>query len=217
MDYSNPPIGEEEDGQDEILVPGDFKESGHILDDWLFAEFVKKIRAGVHVVVIVDCCHSGSALDLPYVCNVGEGEIKRSEGFKIPASGVDLKPKKGEKKKKKEQSADKSEKSEKKKKKSSKKSSEDAGIEPQPEEEPPEDKKPKKSKKKKSKTEERVASESEEEPEPEPVPRRRRAQRARPVQQPRRVQPARKCKQRPVPRPTRVQPDRACKNKARSK
>jgi Caspase domain len=166
-------IGEEEDGQDEILVPGDFKESGHILDDWLFAEFVKKIRAGVHVVVIVDCCHSGTALDLPYVCNAGEGEIRRSEGFKIPASGVDLKPKKGEKKKKKEKSADKTEKSEKsdkKKKKSSKKSAEDADVEPQPEEEPPIDKKSKKSKKKKSKSDERVALDSEEEPEPEPEP-----------------------------------------------
>jgi hypothetical protein len=119
----------------------------------LYAEFVKKIAGGVHVVVIVDCCHSGTALDLPYVCSVGDGEIRRAEGFKIPASGIDLKPKKADKKKKKEKTDSKSEK---KKKKSSKKSSEDAEVEPQPEEEAAVEKKPKKSKKKKSKADEDV-------------------------------------------------------------
>ena len=32
--------GDEEDGYDEILIPGDYKESGQIVDDWIFAEFV---------------------------------------------------------------------------------------------------------------------------------------------------------------------------------
>jgi len=100
-----------------------------------------KVAAGVHVVAVIDCCHSGTAMDLPFVCNVGDTEIRPKEAFKIPASGMDLKPKKADKKKKKE----KSEKSEKKKKKSSKKASEDADLEA---EEEPIDKKSKKGKKK---------------------------------------------------------------------
>ena len=143
--------GDEGDGYDEILVPGDYKENGHVLDDWIFSEFVMKVAPGVHVVAVIDCCHSGTAMDLPYVCHVGDTEIRPKEDFKIPASGMDLKPKKAEKKKKKE----KSEKSEKKKKKSSKKaSSEDADLEA---EEEPVDKKSKKSKKKKSKSDDEAS------------------------------------------------------------
>jgi Caspase domain len=141
-------LGDEGDGYDEILIPGDYKESGQIVDDWIFSEFVKKIAAGVHVVAVIDCCHSGTAMDLPYVCNVGDTEIRQKADFTIPASGVDLKPKKAADKKKKK---DKAEKSEKKKKKSSKKASEDADMMLEVEEEPVE-KKSKKSKKKKSKS-----------------------------------------------------------------
>lgn len=93
--------GDEEDGYDEILIPGDFKESGHIVDDWIYSEFVTKVRAGVHVVALVDCCHSGTAMDLPYVCNVGEHEIRRDDGFKKPATGGGLKKEQKDKEKKK--------------------------------------------------------------------------------------------------------------------
>ncbi len=133
--------GDEEDGYDEILIPGDYKVNGHILDDWLFSEFVTKIEAGVHVVAIVDCCHSGTAMDLPYVCGVGENEIRRSEGFKMPATGMELTPKKKDKEKKKKKSTTdkkvkKSDKKEKEKKSTKKKSSKkkDEEVEPEPDE-----------------------------------------------------------------------------------
>ena len=117
--------GDEEDGYDEILIPGDYKESGQIVDDWIYAEFVTKVPAGVHVVAIVDCCHSGTAMDLPYVCNVGEYEIRRDDGFKLPASGVELTPKKKDKEKKKKKTDKKAKKGEKKNTKKKKKNVEE--------------------------------------------------------------------------------------------
>lgn len=104
--------GDEEDGYDEILIPGDYKESGQIVDDWIFAEFVTKVKAGVHVVALIDCCHSGTAMDLPYVCNPGEHELKRDSGFKVPVGG----PKKKEKEKKEKKKKSKKEKKAPKKK-----------------------------------------------------------------------------------------------------
>ena len=83
------------------MVPGDYKESGQIVDDEIYAEFVTKVPAGVHVVALIDCCHSGTAMDLPYVCNIGDDEIRRDEGFKMPITGMELVPKKDKDKKKK--------------------------------------------------------------------------------------------------------------------
>lgn len=58
--------GDEEDGYDEVLVPLDFQESGMISDDDLFELIIKPMPKGVHLVCLMDCCHSGSILDLPY-------------------------------------------------------------------------------------------------------------------------------------------------------
>jgi hypothetical protein len=159
--------GDEEDGYDEILIPGDYKESGQIVDDWIYSEFVTKIKAGVHVVAIVDCCHSGTAMDLPYVCNVGEHEIRRDDGFKMPVTGTELTPKKKDKDKdkkkkktdKKAKKVDKKEKKEPKKKSTKKKTVE---PEPDPEEEEEEEEEPE------PEPEEVEQEEEEEEAEPEP-------------------------------------------------
>jgi hypothetical protein len=72
---------------DEVLFPGDFKENGHIKDDEIYSEFISQAPSGVHVVAMVDCCHSGTAMNLPYVCGPGEGELRQSGGFK-PVPGV---------------------------------------------------------------------------------------------------------------------------------
>lgn len=133
--------GDEDDGYDEILIPGDYKENGQIVDDWIYSEFVTKIQAGVHVVALIDCCHSGTAMDLPYVCNVGENEIRRSEGFSAkssPSPNLVTAPRKAEKDKKKKKSSTekkskKSDKKEKEKKTSKPKSSKKKDPEPEPE------------------------------------------------------------------------------------
>lgn len=115
--------GDEDDGYDEILIPGDYKVSGQIVDDWIYNEFVKKIPAGVHVVALVDCCHSGTAMDLPYVCGAGDSEIRRDEGFKSSKLNEPANRKKGKDKKKKlvEKKGKKSDKPEKKTRKVPKK------------------------------------------------------------------------------------------------
>ncbi|KIK45221.1 hypothetical protein CY34DRAFT_554404 [Suillus luteus UH-Slu-Lm8-n1] len=67
--------GDEEDGYDEVIYPVDFKEKGHIVDDLMHAIMVKPLPAGCRLTAIFDSCHSGSALDLPYVYST-EGKIK---------------------------------------------------------------------------------------------------------------------------------------------
>lgn len=58
--------GDEEDGYDETLVPVDFQRAGQILDDDLLKYLVKPLAAGVTMTCLMDCCHSGTVLDLPY-------------------------------------------------------------------------------------------------------------------------------------------------------
>eukprot|EP01061_Rhynchopus_euleeides_P021411 TRINITY_DN34943_c0_g1_i1.p1 TRINITY_DN34943_c0_g1~~TRINITY_DN34943_c0_g1_i1.p1 ORF type:complete len:376 (+),score=167.63 TRINITY_DN34943_c0_g1_i1:43-1128(+) len=59
--------GDEEDGMDETLIPEDYKSAGVITDDDLFKELVAPLPSGVRLVCVMDCCHSGTILDLPYV------------------------------------------------------------------------------------------------------------------------------------------------------
>jgi metacaspase-1 len=51
---------------DETLFPVDHNHSGQIRDFSLFHHFVQPMAAGVVVTCVMDCCHSGSVLDLPY-------------------------------------------------------------------------------------------------------------------------------------------------------
>lgn len=73
--------GDEEDGYDETLIPVDFQSAGQIIDDELYERLVTKMPAGVTVVVLMDCCHSGTALDLPYQINATQSKMSLSEGF----------------------------------------------------------------------------------------------------------------------------------------
>jgi len=59
----------EVDGKDEVLIPTDHKQAGVIVDHELFDLLVVPLPSGCKLTVILDCCHSGSALDLPFVWN----------------------------------------------------------------------------------------------------------------------------------------------------
>jgi len=59
--------GDEADGYDEALVPRDYQSSGMIRDDDLYDILIKALPMGVHMVSLMDCCHSGTILDLPYI------------------------------------------------------------------------------------------------------------------------------------------------------
>jgi len=67
--------GDEADGFDEVIYPVDFKRAGHIVDDLMHDIMVKPLPPGCRLTAIFDSCHSGSALDLPYVYST-EGKIK---------------------------------------------------------------------------------------------------------------------------------------------
>lgn len=61
------------DGYDETLVPLDYATAGQIRDDDLFLTLIGKMPRDVQLTCVMDCCHSGSVLDLPYTF-VGDGE-----------------------------------------------------------------------------------------------------------------------------------------------
>jgi hypothetical protein len=73
--------GDEKDGYDETLVPLDYASKGQIRDDDLFKALIGPMPKGVVMTCVMDCCHSGTVLDLPYVF-VADGE---HEGMEIPA------------------------------------------------------------------------------------------------------------------------------------
>ncbi|KAF9339083.1 Ca(2+)-dependent cysteine protease [Linnemannia elongata] len=59
--------GDETGGFDNCIFPLDHKETGVITDDELHTMLVKALPPGVRLTAVFDCCHSGSALDLPYL------------------------------------------------------------------------------------------------------------------------------------------------------
>ena len=59
--------GDEDDGMDETICPSDYQRAGMISDDELFELIVRPLPQGCRLTAIFDCCHSGSALDLPYM------------------------------------------------------------------------------------------------------------------------------------------------------
>ncbi|KAF8635165.1 hypothetical protein AX15_000503 [Amanita polypyramis BW_CC] len=79
--------GDEEDGYDEVIYPVDFDTNGHIVDDLLHEIMVKPLPPGCRLTSIFDSCHSGTAIDLPYVYST-EGKVK--EPNLMAAAGQDL-------------------------------------------------------------------------------------------------------------------------------
>jgi len=75
--------GDEDDGYDETLIPVDFKSAGQIVDDEVFKRLVLPMQQGVNVTVLMDCCHSGTVLDLPYNVNATQSQMHANEGFNM--------------------------------------------------------------------------------------------------------------------------------------
>mmetsp|Transcript_4038 Transcript_4038/g.5802 ORF Transcript_4038/g.5802 Transcript_4038/m.5802 type:complete len:318 (-) Transcript_4038:207-1160(-) len=73
--------GDEADGYDETLVPVDYKTAGQIRDDLLYKNLVGGFKEGVFCTFVMDCCHSGSVLDLPFQFQA-DGE---SDSMEAPA------------------------------------------------------------------------------------------------------------------------------------
>ncbi|ONH90525.1 hypothetical protein PRUPE_8G059400 [Prunus persica] len=61
---------DEIDGYDETLCPVDFETQGMILDDEINATIVRPLPHGAKLHAIIDACHSGTVLDLPFLCRM---------------------------------------------------------------------------------------------------------------------------------------------------
>ena len=70
--------GDEGDGMDETLIPVDYKSAGQITDDQIFALLVAPLPAGVRMTAVMDCCHSGTAMDLPYLFQANDNAMKNA-------------------------------------------------------------------------------------------------------------------------------------------
>ncbi|KAF1810654.1 hypothetical protein P152DRAFT_460349 [Eremomyces bilateralis CBS 781.70] len=79
--------GDEEDGHDEVIYPVDFRTAGHVVDDEMHQIMVSSLKPGVRLTAIFDSCHSGSALDLPYIYST-QGLLKEPDLAKEAGKGL---------------------------------------------------------------------------------------------------------------------------------
>ncbi|KAK2360347.1 metacaspase-1 [Trifolium repens] len=62
--------GDEADGFDETICPLDFETQGMIVDDEINATLVRPLPHGVRLHALIDACHSGTVMDLPFLCRM---------------------------------------------------------------------------------------------------------------------------------------------------
>jgi len=70
--------GDEIDGYDEVIYPVDFKTQNVLVDDEMHNLMVHPLPIGCRLTAVFDSCHSGSALDLPYLYHA-DGRVKGSQ------------------------------------------------------------------------------------------------------------------------------------------
>lgn len=71
LDYNR----DEVDGYDEVLWPMDHQMMGTILDDEINSTIVRPLPPGTKLHAIIDACHSGTVLDLPFVCRMSRSVL----------------------------------------------------------------------------------------------------------------------------------------------
>jgi len=59
--------GDRPSGFDDTIIPVDFETNGQIDSGTLHRRLVSELAPGCQLHIIFDCCHSGSAVELPYV------------------------------------------------------------------------------------------------------------------------------------------------------
>jgi len=78
----------EESGYDSTIIPVDFQTAGQIIDDDLHNLLVRPLPPGARLTAFFDSCHSGTALDLPFVYST-KGVIKEPNMLKaVGSSGL---------------------------------------------------------------------------------------------------------------------------------
>jgi len=61
------PDGDRASGLDDTIVPVDYERNGQINSDTLHRHLVSRLPPNSSLFVVFDCCHSGSAIELPFV------------------------------------------------------------------------------------------------------------------------------------------------------
>jgi hypothetical protein len=70
----------EKDNKSEVICPCDYYKNGIIDDLWLQTNFIKKLNPKTKLFVLMDCCNSGSNMNLPY-CYVNGEEQEREYNY----------------------------------------------------------------------------------------------------------------------------------------
>ncbi|KAJ1907744.1 Ca(2+)-dependent cysteine protease [Coemansia sp. IMI 209127] len=78
---------EEIDGKDETICPLDFESKGMIIDDDMNTMMVRPLPRGARLTAIFDCCHSATALDLPFMYN-HLGKLKNEKAITYAGKGL---------------------------------------------------------------------------------------------------------------------------------
>ncbi|KAI9505652.1 caspase domain-containing protein [Coemansia spiralis] len=78
---------QEIDGRDETICPLDFESKGQIIDDDMNAIMVRPLPRGARLTAIFDCCHSATALDLPFMYN-HMGKLKNEKAITYAGKGL---------------------------------------------------------------------------------------------------------------------------------
>jgi hypothetical protein len=77
------PTGNHPSGILDTICPVDFQDNGQINSDTLHEHLVSRMPSNSTLFVILDCCHSGSALELPYVfCSDDDGNVNLMDNLK---------------------------------------------------------------------------------------------------------------------------------------
>lgn len=80
--------GTEESGYDSCIYPVDFQAAGSIIDDVIHNLLVRPLPVGARLTAFFDSCHSGTAMDLPFVYST-KGVIKEPNMLKdVGMSGM---------------------------------------------------------------------------------------------------------------------------------
>ncbi|KAK4448907.1 peptidase C14, caspase domain-containing protein [Podospora aff. communis PSN243] len=75
--------GERASGLDDTICPIDFAENGQITSDVLHRAIVSPMHPDARLTILFDCCHSGSACELPFVFRPdAEGNVNMLDTFK---------------------------------------------------------------------------------------------------------------------------------------
>jgi len=75
------PTYTEEDGYDETLCPTDFQIAGQIVDTEVLDALCMPLPSGVKLTAVLDCCHSGTGLDLPFTWMGGRWQEETNPCF----------------------------------------------------------------------------------------------------------------------------------------